>query len=93
MSLSQSNCGAFSCFANDALEPGDRVEVMPPMGRFTLEPDPHAARTYLALAAGSGITPVLSIAKSVLAREKSSRFFLVYGNRRTASIMRRPFAR
>jgi ring-1,2-phenylacetyl-CoA epoxidase subunit PaaE len=87
VAIKRLDCGAFSCFANDALRPGDRVDVMPPMGRFTLEPDPQAARTYLALAAGSGITPVLAIVKSVLAREKSSRFFLFYGNRRAAGIM------
>jgi len=87
IAIKRQDGGAFSCFANDELRASARVEVMPPMGRFTLEPDPLAARTCVAFAAGSGITPVLSILKSVLHREKASRFFLFYGNRRTASMM------
>jgi len=79
--------GAFSSFANDALKPGDMLDVMLPEGRFTVEPDPEAARTYVAFAAGSGITPVLSIAKSVLAAEPESRFTLFYGNRSVREIM------
>ncbi|WP_193170486.1 1,2-phenylacetyl-CoA epoxidase subunit PaaE [Nisaea nitritireducens] len=79
--------GAFSCFANDGLKPGDMLDVMLPEGRFTVEPDPEAARTYVAFAAGSGITPVLSIAKSVLAAEPESRFTLFYGNRSVREIM------
>ena len=81
------DCGAFSCFANDDLKPGDIVEVMPPAGRFTLVPDPDSARSYVAFAAGAGITPILSILKSVLSQERSSRFLLFYGNRSTSSIM------
>ncbi len=79
--------GAFSSFANDALKPGDILDVMLPEGRFTVEPDPESARTYVAFAAGSGITPVLSIAKSVLATEPESRFTLFYGNRSVREIM------
>lgn len=79
--------GAFSSFANDALKPGDMLDVMLPEGRFTVEPDPEAARTYVAFAAGSGITPVLSIAKSVLAAEPESRFTLFYGNKSVREIM------
>lgn len=79
--------GAFSSFANDALKPGDVLDVMVPEGRFTLQPNPATARTYVAFAAGSGITPVLSIAKSVLAAEPESRFTLFYGNRSVREIM------
>ncbi|WP_323795768.1 1,2-phenylacetyl-CoA epoxidase subunit PaaE [Nisaea sp.] len=79
--------GAFSSFANDALKPGDMLDVMVPEGRFTVEPDPNATRTYVAFAAGSGITPVLSIAKSVLSAEPESRFTLFYGNRSVREIM------
>jgi ring-1,2-phenylacetyl-CoA epoxidase subunit PaaE len=61
--------GAFSTFANDKLAPGDTLQVMPPTGRFTVDLDPEAAHTYLAFAGGSGITPVLSLIRSVLARE------------------------
>jgi len=79
--------GAFSSFANDVLKPGDVLDVMLPEGRFIVEPDPEAARTYVAFAAGSGITPVLSIAKSVLLAESESRFTLFYGNRSVREIM------
>lgn len=79
--------GLFSAYANGNLKPGDRVDVMTPMGRFTVPLDPPAERTYVALAAGSGITPVLSILKTVLRREPKSRFVLVYGNRTVDSII------
>src|SRR5919202_950508 len=79
--------GLFSSFANTALRPGDALDVMTPMGRFGLAPDPDAARTCVGLACGSGITPVLSILKSMLAREPKSRFFLFYGNRTSRDIM------
>jgi ring-1,2-phenylacetyl-CoA epoxidase subunit PaaE len=79
--------GAFSCFANERLKPGDVLDVMTPSGHFTVPLDPGTARTYLGIAAGSGITPLLSIMKSVFAREPKSRFFLLYGNRTTQTIM------
>ena len=79
--------GRFSAWANATLRPGDTLEVMPPEGRFGIMPDAAAARLYLGIAAGSGITPVLSILRSVLMRETSSRFVLLYGNRSTGSIM------
>jgi len=79
--------GVFSGLANDTLAPGDAIEVMTPSGNFTTALDPAAARVYLGIAAGSGITPLLSIITTVLAREPKSRFFLLYGNRTTQSIM------
>lgn len=79
--------GLFSGFVNEGLGVGDTVEVMPPEGRFGIEPEPAQTRVYAAFAAGSGITPILSIMKTVLAREASSRFFLFYGNRTTGSIL------
>lgn len=79
--------GLFSTWANEGLKPGDALDVMTPMGRFTVPVDPGASRTYLAFAAGSGITPVMSILKTVLAREPKSRFVLVYGNRTVPSII------
>ncbi|TFL17731.1 2Fe-2S iron-sulfur cluster-binding protein [Jannaschia formosa] len=76
--------GAFSSWAQD-LAPGDTVEAMPPMGRFQTEPrdDTH----YLLVAAGSGITPILSIARTVLDREPRSRVTLLYANRAVNTIM------
>ena len=79
--------GAFSTWANEDLKIGDRIEAMPPMGRFHTPLDPDAGRTYVGFAGGSGITPVLSILKSTLAREPRSTFTLVYANRGVATIM------
>lgn len=79
--------GAFSTWANEDLKPGDMLEAMPPQGRFFTALDPQSDRTYLGFAGGSGITPLLSIIKTVLAREPQSRFTLVYANRQTSSIM------
>jgi ring-1,2-phenylacetyl-CoA epoxidase subunit PaaE len=79
--------GAFSGFANDDLRPGDTVGVMPPDGRFLVPLDPSQARTYVGFAAGSGITPILAILKSVLDVEPVSRFALFLGNRDSESIM------
>ncbi|GMR02060.1 MAG: hypothetical protein BMS9Abin20_0386 [Acidimicrobiia bacterium] len=79
--------GAFSTYANCKLQPGDVLEVTPPTGDFTIEPDPDDTNHYVAIAAGSGITPILSMITSVLAVEVLSRFTLVYGNRDGQSIM------
>lgn len=79
--------GVFSNWAHANLRPGVQVAVLPPEGRFSCELDPGAARRYLCIAAGSGITPVLSIVKTVLAREPRSEVTLIYGNQRTATIM------
>jgi ring-1,2-phenylacetyl-CoA epoxidase subunit PaaE len=79
--------GAFSTWANEELRPGTVLEAMPPMGSFHTPLDPDAARHYLGFAGGSGITPVLSIVKTVLAREPKSTFTLVYANRQISSIM------
>ncbi len=79
--------GAFSTWANENLSPGEVLEAMPPMGNFHLPLDGTKSRHYLGFAGGSGITPVLSILKTVLAREPKSRFTLVYANRQVSSIM------
>ncbi len=78
--------GVFSNFANE-LKPGDTLQVMVPQGRFTFNPDPGKAHNILLIAAGSGITPVLSIAQSVLESEPRSTVTLIYGNRTSTSIM------
>ena len=79
--------GAFSTWANESLAAGEVLEAMPPMGNFHTPLDPDAARHYLGFAGGSGITPVLSIIKTVLAAEPGSSFTLVYANRQISSIM------
>ncbi len=79
--------GRFSTWANDVLKPGDVLDVMPPAGRFTPKASEKQQKNYLAFAAGSGITPVISILKAVLEREPESRFTLVYGNRGRGSIL------
>jgi ring-1,2-phenylacetyl-CoA epoxidase subunit PaaE len=79
--------GRFSAWANENLAPGGEIDVMTPEGRFHVPLDAAHAKHYVAFAAGSGITPILSLARSILARESRSRFTLVYGNRRQASVM------
>ena len=79
--------GAFSTLCNELFKPGDEIDVMTPQGRFGLAPDPAKARNYLAIVAGSGITPVLSLLRSILKREPKSRFALIYGNRSTPDII------
>jgi len=79
--------GRFSVWANESLRPGDTIDVMTPEGRFFTPLDPSHEKNYVAFAAGSGITPVLSLIRTTLAREPKSRFTLVYGNRRQASVM------
>jgi len=79
--------GAFSTFANTALRVGDVLQAMPPMGNFHVEIDPDQGKSYLAFAGGSGITPILSILRTVLAREPHSTFTLIYANRAVHTIM------
>jgi ring-1,2-phenylacetyl-CoA epoxidase subunit PaaE len=79
--------GMFSSWANEALKAGMQLDVMPPMGHFNVPLDASSQKHYLALAAGSGITPILSIVKTTLLAEPKSRFTLVYGNRATSSVI------
>lgn len=79
--------GRFSTYANQVLQAGDTLQVMTPMGRFYTEVAPTQRKRYAAFAAGSGITPILSIMKTVLATEPQSEFFLFYGNQRTDTII------
>lgn len=79
--------GAFSGFANEQLKKGDVLEVMQPVGKFYTELNPSQKKNYLAIAAGSGITPVLSLIKTTLRTEPHSTFTLVYGNRSKNSII------
>lgn len=79
--------GLFSSHANEILKVGDSLEVMPPVGKFYTALDPGHHKHYLAFAAGSGITPVLSLIKTTLATEPNSDFTLVYGNRNRSSII------
>jgi ring-1,2-phenylacetyl-CoA epoxidase subunit PaaE len=73
--------GAFSQFANTKLKAGDALEVGKPEGKFTFEPQADRQKNYAAFVSGSGITPVISIIKSVLKSEPKSSFVLVYGNK------------
>ena len=73
--------GAFSQFANTKLKAGDVLEVGKPEGKFTFDPQADRQKNYAAFVAGSGITPVMSILKSVLKNEPKSSFVLVYGNK------------
>ena len=79
--------GLFSSFANSSLQAGILLEVLPPTGNFNTKPDALQTKQYLAFAAGSGITPVISIIKTILQTEPHSSFTLVYGNRSRSSII------
>jgi ring-1,2-phenylacetyl-CoA epoxidase subunit PaaE len=79
--------GAFSTFANTELAVGDTLHAMPPMGKFYTKIEPNKDKSYLGFAGGSGVTPVLSILKTVLAREPDSDFTLLYANRAVGTIM------
>jgi len=79
--------GLFSSFANELLQSGDILDVMPPLGKFNVPIDPLQQRHYVLFAAGSGITPIISILKTVLRDEPLSTVTLFYGNRRFSTIV------
>ncbi len=79
--------GRFSCWAHATLAPGARIDVLTPDGRFHTPLRAEQARHYAGFAAGSGITPMLSLIRTTLAREPHSRFTLLYGNRSTGDIL------
>lgn len=78
--------GAFSTFANESLAPKMSLEIMPPMGNF-VPSDITAKKAYYGFASGSGITPILSIIKTVLEANNESKFTLIYGNKNIGSII------
>lgn len=79
--------GVFSTYANESLRVGDEIRVMPPQGNFHTALSPDNRKNYMCICAGCGITPILSIVKSILGREPSSRVTLLYGNRNSATVM------
>jgi len=79
--------GLFSNYANDDLKAGQTLDVMPPTGHFYVDLDPARTGDYLAVAAGSGITPILSIIGTTLKTEPKSKVTLFYGNRSTNSTL------
>lgn len=79
--------GKFSTYANKDLKSGDILKVLPPDGNFQLKTDSNSQNHYVAFAAGSGITPILSMIKAVLKEEAGSRFTLIFGNRTVDTII------
>ena len=79
--------GKFSTYVHEALKEGDVLETMLPTGRFIVNTDAQNAKKYVGIAAGSGITPILSILKTVLNTEPNSHFTLIYGNKRRNTII------
>jgi ring-1,2-phenylacetyl-CoA epoxidase subunit PaaE len=79
--------GRFSEYANTKLKAGDAIDVMPPDGKFCFEPSRDTRRHVIAIAAGSGITPILAIVATLLEREPQSTVTLIYGNRRVRDIV------
>lgn len=84
VAIKKTTGGLFSSFANDELKAGDVLEIMPPIGRFNAQTE---AGNYLAIAAGSGITPIISIIKHTLNTQAQSSFTLIYGNKSRGSII------
>jgi ring-1,2-phenylacetyl-CoA epoxidase subunit PaaE len=87
VAIKRTQGGLFSSWANETLKAGDTLDVMPPMGHFNAPLSPDHAKHYVAFAAGSGITPILSIIKTTLLAEPKSRFTLFYGNRASSSVI------
>jgi ring-1,2-phenylacetyl-CoA epoxidase subunit PaaE len=79
--------GIFSSYANDVLKVGDELEVFPPTGKFNTKLNAENKKHYVAFAAGSGITPIISIIKATLHQEPNSHFTLIYGNQNRSSII------
>jgi ring-1,2-phenylacetyl-CoA epoxidase subunit PaaE len=87
VAIKKVNGGVFSTYANEQLKKGDVLEVMTPLGKFNTPLEPGNKKNYVAFAAGSGITPIISLIKATLATEPDSSFTLVYGNRSRSSII------
>ena len=87
IAVKRSPGGVFSNWANETLEAGTTLEVMPPLGHFGVAPDATRAGNYVGFAAGSGITPLVSIIATTLAAEPASEFTLFYGNRASGTVM------
>ena len=87
ISVKEVKNGLFSKFANQTLKVGDFLEVGFPEGKFTFEPKSDKQKNYAGFAAGSGITPVMSIIQDVLENEPKSSFVLVYGNKTVADTL------
>ena len=87
VAVKQMDNGQFSTWANNELKEGDVIEVLPPTGRFYTELNSANKKKYAAFAVGSGITPIISIIKSVLRHEPQSEFTLVYGNKSISTII------
>ena len=87
VAIKRCNGGLFTNWASERLAPGMQLDAMPPSGNFNVALDATSRRHYLAFAAGSGITPILSIAKTTLLAEPESRFTVVYGNRASSSVI------
>jgi ring-1,2-phenylacetyl-CoA epoxidase subunit PaaE len=87
VAIKQVEQGKFSTYANTQLKKGDTLEVMTPMGNFTTKLDVNQSKNYVLFAAGSGITPIFSLAKAILKEEPNSDVTLFYGNKGFASII------
>lgn len=87
VAIKQVHGGKFSTYANEVLSDSEELDLMAPMGSFALSPDPNATNHYVAYGSGSGITPILSMIKTVMHDEPKSKFSLFYGNRNFDTII------
>lgn len=87
VAVKKAEFGIFSQYVNESLEAGDELDILPPTGKFFTPLDPVHKKNYTAFAAGSGITPIISIIKTTLKTEPYSNFTLIYGNRNLSSVI------
>lgn len=87
VAVKQVENGQFSTYANEDLKPGMQLEVMTPMGNFNFKPEPNSHKSHVLFASGSGITPILSIAKTALHEEPNCDVTLFFGNKGFASVI------
>ncbi len=87
VAIKKVEAGKFSTYANEAMKAGETIDVMTPLGKFSPRPSEKASRNYLFIAAGSGITPIMSIMRTVLEEEPNSKVTLIYGNKNRTSII------
>jgi ring-1,2-phenylacetyl-CoA epoxidase subunit PaaE len=87
VAVKKAEFGIFSRYVNESLQAGDELDILPPTGKFFTPLDPNHKKNYVAFAAGSGITPIISIIKTTLQTEPHSNFTLIYGNQNLSSVI------
>lgn len=87
VTVKKADFGVVSGYLFENIKPGNEIDVMPPLGHFTIDIDDKNSKNYILIGAGSGITPLMSLMKSILRVEKKSRIYLIYQNRNSSTII------